>query len=291
MLQDPVSLVLARYPLWIQPRAPAQRLGNAGGLSGARLWRFSAADGELVLRAWPRQGPTLANLELIHGWLREISGPGLVAIPVPLPASDGRTVQQVDGLLWEVAPWLPGHPVAERPPAAWQVESAFAALAELHLRLSRHEHQGVSPGLRRRVNELEELSKRGLDLMEAAFQGAPAAELSTMAQRWALLARAVIPRLLPSLRDAARLEITLQPCLRDARPEHFLFEARRLAGLVDFGAMGIETVAADLARLIGEWFPDDLSLLSLAIAAYRRCVRSRNRRSPCSACSRPLATC
>ncbi len=170
-------------------------------------------------------------------------------------------IQQVDGLLWEVAPWLPGDPVAERPPAAWQVESAFAALAELHLRLSRHEHQGVSPGLRRRVSELEELSKRGLDLMEAAFQGAPAAELSTMAQRWALLARAVIPRLLPSLRDAARLEVTLQPCLRDARPEHFLFEARRLAGLVDFGAMGIETVAADLARLIGEWFPDDPSLL------------------------------
>jgi len=58
--------------------------------------------------------------------------------------------------------------------------------------------------------------------------------------------------------------------LRDVRPEHFLFEADRLSGLIDFGAMGIESVAADLARLIGEWFPDDHVLRALALAAYRQ---------------------
>ena len=73
-----------------------------------------------------------------------------------------------------------------------------------------------------------------------------------------------------TLRDAAQLQVTIQPCLRDARPEHFLFEADRLSGLVDFGAMGIDSVAADLARLIGEWLPDDHSLRGLALATYQK---------------------
>ena len=57
------------------------------------------------------------------------------------------------------------------------------------------------------------------------------------------------------IEEAGRLASPLQPCLRDARPEHFLFEGGRVTGLVDFGAMDVETVAADLARLEGEWLP------------------------------------
>ena len=49
----------------------------------------------------------------------------------------------------------------------------------------------------------------------------------------------------------------LQPCLRDARPEHFLFDGDQLSGLVDFGAMAVDSVVGDLARLIGEWLDDD----------------------------------
>ncbi|HWT80491.1 MAG TPA: serine kinase, partial [Candidatus Methylomirabilis sp.] len=101
MLQDPVPLVLSRYPLRVQPIALVRRLGNAGGSSGATLWHYRAADGEMVLRAWPRHGPTLARLEMIHGWLGELAGLGLVPLPIPLPARDGRTVQHQDGLYWE----------------------------------------------------------------------------------------------------------------------------------------------------------------------------------------------
>ena len=110
MLQDSASLVLSRYPLRVQPISRVRRLGNAGGSSGATLWQYRAADGEMALRAWPRHGPTLARLEMIHGWLGELSGLGLVPLPVPLPARDGRTVQHQDGLYWELAPWLPGTP-------------------------------------------------------------------------------------------------------------------------------------------------------------------------------------
>ena len=270
MLQDSASLVLSRYPLRVQPISRVRRLGNAGGSSGATLWQYRAADGEMALRAWPRHGPTLARLEMIHGRLGELSGLGLVPLPVPLPARDGRTVQHQDGLYWELAPWLPGTPALERPPAAGRVQSAFAALASVHRRLSGHGQRGASPGLRLGIRELEKLADGGLDVMVAALDRSQAEPQAVMGQRWVFLARATIPRLLPSLRDATRLQVTLQPCLRDVRPEHFLFEADRLSGLIDFGAMGIESVAADLARLIGEWFPDDYALRALALAAYQQ---------------------
>ena len=72
--------------------------------------------------------------------------------------------------------------------------------------------------------------------------------------------------------------IRLQPALRDARPEHFLFEDDRLSGLVDFGAMGVESVAADLARLIGEWFdgdPDARRKRSRRTNGFGRSIRTR----------------
>ena len=43
-----------------------------------------------------------------------------------------------------------------------------------------------------------------------------------------------------------------------------------MSGLVDFGAMGVESVAADLARLIGEWLDGDRAARREAIAAYSR---------------------
>ncbi len=74
---------------------------------------------------------------------------------------------------------------------------------------------------------------------------------------WIRLARTVAPQVREPLRQASSRSVMLQPCLRDARPEHFLFEGDQLSGLVDFGAMAVDSVVGDLARLIGEWLDDD----------------------------------
>lgn len=44
-------------------------------------------------------------------------------------------------------------------------------------------------------------------------------------------------------------------CLRDAHREHLLFDGGRLTGLVDFGAIGFDTPAVDLARWIADADP------------------------------------
>jgi homoserine kinase type II len=153
------------------------------------------------------------------------------------------------------------------------VRSAFAALAAFHQRLAGEQREGVSPGLGQRYEAVAQLVRGGIDLLEQAIGRAGGSSESTCGQaakRWGELARAVAPRLLDPLREAAGRVAPLQPCLRDARPDHFLFEGDRLSGLVDFGAMGVDCVAGDLARLIGEWLDGDPTARAEALSAYER---------------------
>src|SRR5438034_1109499 len=110
-----LSAVLAYYPAIARPSDSPEPLGNAGGLSGSRLWRYRAGARWLVARAWPVDGPPRAALEVIHGWLAETAPLGFV--PVPLRAQDGRTLLDVSGRLWEVTPWMPGTADESVPPA------------------------------------------------------------------------------------------------------------------------------------------------------------------------------
>jgi Ser/Thr protein kinase RdoA (MazF antagonist) len=261
---------LARYPQRLQPIESPQSLGGAGGASGARLWRFRAAAGEMVLRAFPKDGPALEHLQTIHKWIEELSQDVRISVAVPLLGLDGRTIQQHEGRFWELTRWLPGSPELRHTVAADRVQAAFTALAAVHTRLSAHQRRGTSPGLRQRVRELESLGAGRLEVIAESLRRTGASTRASQGRRWVGLARAAVPVLLPSLRDAALLEIWLQPVLRDARPDHFLFDGDRLCGLIDFGAMGFESVAADLARMCGELPLDDHSLRSLALNAYQQ---------------------
>ncbi len=268
MPHDSLSLVLARFPRHAQPLhfCDVEVLGGCGGHSGALLWRYRAPMGPIAARAWPTNVQSLQHVLTIHRWLSEAGDLGF--LPVPIAAQDGQTVERCDGRFWELAPWLEGQPERNRPPDEERVQAAFRALARLHRRLGGHATVGRSPGLAKCIVELEKLDTQGYHALESALHQAPAGELRVAGFRWLDLAKATAPRLQPGLHDAARLAVPIQPCLRDARPEHFLFQGNELTGLVDFGAMGVETVAADLARLTGEWLADDQALRSLAVAAY-----------------------
>jgi homoserine kinase type II len=78
----------------------------------------------------------------------------------------------------------------------------------------------------------------------------------------------VAPRLRDPLRLAAGRTVPLQPCLRDARPDHFLFVGDQVSGLVDFGAMDVDCLAGDLARLIGDWLDGSPAARAEALTAY-----------------------
>jgi Ser/Thr protein kinase RdoA (MazF antagonist) len=144
-------------------------------------------------------------------------------------------------------------------------------LANFHRRLVGEQAQETSPGLRNRRDTLAALVRGGFDtLARAAVRALPHNLEKADVYSWLTLARQLGPMLLVPLEQSADRIIRVQPCLRDARPEHFLFEGDRLSGLVDYGAMGVDSVAGDLARLLGEWLDGDPAARRTAIDSYER---------------------
>src|SRR5206468_88816 len=108
----------------------------------------------------------------------------------------------------------------------------------------------------------------GFELLERALDRSAADPRRALARRWLALARRLAPAVAALVRREAGRVVGLQPCLRDARPDHFLFEGERPTGLVDFGAMGRDSVAGDLARLLAEWVGPDPAARAEALASY-----------------------
>lgn len=266
MRSDVLTTVLARYPPIARPLGTPELLGNAGGHSGAQLWRFASGRGPLVARAWPEAGMEPERLRRIHADLLRARGLGF--IPVPEPDSHGETVQYAEGRLWEVDPWLPGAADLSRPPHPARLAAGFAGLAALHDVLSWDRTTGPSASLRIRASELHGLIHGGFEDMQAAVLRAPNDPSSEPALRWLGLARTLAPRFTHRVAAAASRSWNLQVCLRDVRPDHFLFEGERLTGVVDFGSMGFDRVEGDLARLLGEWVGDDRRARGDGLAAY-----------------------
>ncbi len=270
MASDDPSRLAALYPDWVRPTGPIRPLGGGGGLSGSRLWRYGLPTGEMVIRAWPEASGGRARVETIHGWLRAAAD--LTFLPQPIAALDGRTVQELGGRCWEIAPWLPGEPETRQPPPVARVRAAFDALAMLHTRLAAGAAVGPSPGLNARWKELARLVGGGFDAIERAVAARASDPLAPSALHWVDLARRAAPEVLAEVDAVRRREVPLQPCLRDARPSHFLFQGNDVVGLIDFGAMDVECVSGDLARLLGEWLPrpDCATQREEGLAAYRR---------------------
>lgn len=265
-MPDPLSHLLSLYPAGARPLVAPTPLGNAGGGSGARLWRFDSGLGPLVARAWPVDGPGRRGLLRVHGWLGRLADLGF--IPVPLAALDCRTLVVLDGTNWEVAPWRPGAADPSRPPPAARLRAAFAGLGAVHQRLARESMSGPSPGLVARLDEVGGLLRDELSCFESALRRAPADPATSPALRWVAQARVGLPAVAARLVREAPAVVRLQPVLRDPRPDHFLFEGDRLTGLVDFGAMGVDSPVTDLARLLSEWVGPDLTARAEALDAY-----------------------
>jgi Ser/Thr protein kinase RdoA (MazF antagonist) len=141
-------------------------------------------------------------------------------------------------------------------------------LAAFHRVLEREHTIAVSPGIKARSEEIERLIAGEFDQLQAVIERHPWDRCTVAARVWLARARG---RSLGVHEETSRLatqSFVLQPCIRDARPDHFLFEGNRLSGLVDFGAMGRETVAADLARLLAESIGGDRVARARALEAY-----------------------
>ena len=287
---DPLP-VLAEYLPLASIRA-IQPLGNAGGWSGSLLWRVKAqtpSSGrspsirEFCLRRWPKV-TARARVIFIHEILTHVAAHGIGYIPSPIQtrsASEvvtrtrsGReaTLVKHDGYLWDLTPWLPGAADYHSNPSRLRLAAAMHALARFHTAAATISkdppHREIVPAVVERLDEVHKLLSGELEHIAAAVSRGLSAELDLLAQRLLSLAGSHLEPLVAPLEAASHERLALSPAIRDIHHDHVLFQGDQVTGLVDFGALRIDTPLADVARLVGSLVGDDAAERDFALAAY-----------------------
>lgn len=260
--------VLARFP--VPARCELEALGNHGGFSGARLWRVGSDAGFLCLRAWPVGQPSADRLAAIHALMHRAAAVGLAFVPALWRSDNGETIVAHGGRLWELTTWMPGRAAFRASPSRVRLEAACVALAQLHgVWQNPPNVAAVCPAVQRRMQHVQDWLKRA----EQGWQVPDRAGTESLSP-WAARAwQAVRPRLGPlqnKLRPWLEHPRPVQPCLCDIWHDHVLFDGDRVSGIVDYGAVKIDHVAVDLARLLGSLVEDDAELRRAGLTAYRR---------------------
>jgi Ser/Thr protein kinase RdoA (MazF antagonist) len=267
-----VHAVFANYPPEYQP-THVESLGSAGGLSGARFWRITVAASArdvsattqhpafrtFVLRRWPAEHPSPERLQFIHAVLRHAAAHGCNFLPLPVTTRDGQSFVNYAGHLWEVAPWLAGAADFDRSPSLEKLRAALRALAQFHNavatftagRQAESTPQRFPSAIHRHALRLQELMRSEIPELARSIRDTTWPDLAPLARQFVATLPRAVPGAIAQLEPLTKIDLPLQPCLRDIWHDHILFTGDEVTGLVDFGAVDIDTPATDIARLLG----------------------------------------
>ena len=271
---EEIAEILQSYPPECWPTA-VEPLGSAGGLSGARFWRVVAPRGELLLRCWPIEHPSPEGLRFIHAVLQYAANRGMKILPVPIANRSGKTFERHAGHLWELAPWLPGVADYEKSPRVEKLRAALQALAEFHRAVADFpptpplaSSRGPAPAITHRLTRLAELQNGGIESLTRAIADMTWPNLAPLARKFAATLPRTVTLAIACLAPLADIPLPLQPCIRDVWHDHVLFDGDTVTGLIDFGAMQIDTPTTDVARLLGSLVGDETAGWREGLAAY-----------------------
>jgi Ser/Thr protein kinase RdoA (MazF antagonist) len=260
--------VLVAYPPALA-QARWTQLGNAGGFSGALVWRGLTADGrELCLKAHP-SGADAARLErVMHHWMFTARSAGLSFVPRIEATRDGRTVVVARGRAWEVAEWMPGRPDFHVSSTDSRLFAAIDAVARLHETWSKRSG-GVAPcsAIHRRWKALRAWET----IIATGWRPSPTPDdpvrthVEPALDRLSFAVGPAVSALVPWLTKP----VPVQPCLCDVWHDHILFTGDRVTGLIDYAAAKMDHVTGDLARLLGSLVPGHRERIAAALDAYR----------------------
>lgn len=261
---------------WIGDLHGATARPIAGGsFSGACIWQVDYRGQSFALRQWqPNQ--TSDRVIVIHLLQRWVAREGL-PVPVPLGASaTGQTFVHEGNALWELAPWMPGVADYHADPKPEKLEAAMRSLASLHLSIARMPipipswvaTTGVSPALMRRSERLCNLVLSDLRKLQNAVRRQPPSPGRAMVQEALQLVERTAETELKKSQRWETEPFQLQMCVRDVWHDHILFTESRVTGIIDFGALGLDSPAGDVARLLGSLVGDDRDRWRLGLEAY-----------------------
>lgn len=271
-----------RYPTFARPDVQASTLtaGPSAGFSGGSVYCATAPVGKCAVRRWPPNFPQ-DRIQGIHDLIRAIGGE---ALSVPFATMAGETVVSIDGGFWDISPWLPGAPMEANNASDTMLASAARLLGSFHRKataaardrwyqcMTMDEWLAVRAGsvvssseLERRRREWVRLKER-IGLTKEARAGD--ALLDELGKR-TVEQSARFEREMDRIFALSFPPVKATLCLRDVHRDHVLFEEERATGLIDYGAIGVGSLAADLGRYLGSVAADRQDLWQGAFEAYR----------------------
>ena len=259
--------VLSRFDMVVSAGA-INSLGNAGGFSGARLWKFASNQATWCLRRWPTEHPDEEHLAWVHQTLLRAVAGGVEFVPAPHATPTGQTFIRYDGYLWELTNWMPGAATFWAAPSPRKLTNAMGALARFHRAVAPVEDQNdFAPAVATRQQRLAEWQAITAD---ARWKQRLATDNRFEPQLTELLTwlPANLDPLKEALDQASRCSVPRQACLRDVWHDHILFQADEVTGVIDFGAMRVDSIATDIARLMGSLVGDDADAWQAGLEAY-----------------------
>jgi len=282
---ETVRFVLAQYAPRVRP-VRVEALGNRGGFSGASIWRVVTDAGDFALRRWPIRGLPRLRILGLHRLLEYLHASGLTFVAVPLRTQDGMSLARCaahEGTVgdWQLEPWLPGLADFQNDPNRERLRATMAALAQWHRAAERFvptvnsatwfasQVSAPSPAVAERLARLVSINAGHLSVLEQRIDQAADTTLRKLSRQILTLFRHGLPRIVAELRLLRDIAFRLQPCLRDIWNDHVLFTGNEVTGLIDPSACRTESVASDLARLIGSLVHDDRAEWDFAMAEYQ----------------------
>lgn len=271
-VEGQIKRILQLYPDDCQPHG-VEPFKPADSFSGAALWRLSTPRGTLCLRRWPAEHPTPERLQFVQAVLWHVVQEGFGQIPLPLETRHHHGFVRHAGRLWELTPWLAGAADYRESPSPRKLHNAMTALARFHqaARSFPLPETGPigSPGMADRALRLESLLTGRLAEIARAIAPDTWPALAERADRLVALAEATSRKILPTLDSARQLDVAIQPCIRDVWHAHVLFVEDEVSGILDFGSMRPDNVAADVARLLGSLVGDGREDWQRGVSAYQ----------------------
>jgi Ser/Thr protein kinase RdoA (MazF antagonist) len=292
--------VLSFYALATGNVRQLEPLHNAGGWSGSRLWRVTVSEGAfygaqniaplasrplvgagipvpqlgerlLCLRRWPKEHPPKLDLSVNHRLLRRIAA-SLPIVAYPFKTAAGQSYVEHNGYLWEMTDWRPGKADYHDNPNQSRLRAAMHSLARFHELSALQSSAASIPGtFFDRWRLCREMEGGGLAAIERALASPLGNEIDLRAGRLLHLAGKALqplsygrkPVALEVMADLAQFHV-----IRDLHHDHVLFSGDEVTGLIDFGAMRIDTPLTDIARLVGSLVGDDNQARDFALSAY-----------------------
>ena len=262
------------------------------GLSGTMYWKVDADAGTFCLRRWPCGIPSINQLQYIQAVLWHAVYEGFDIVPLPCETSDHKGFVSAFGSLWELLPWIAGSkdlPGSSKMHASVRsysktepdkVVSAMITLAQFHEITSTfplpNEPLGISAAVQRALFRWKEWIGRKIELLfkeiastEDCVKDSLETELLHESRKIAAHFATLGGSGMMMFSRGSRLKVPIQPSIGNANRRHFLFDSNGVCGMIDFKEMGADSVAYDIATLLGSMVGNDPKLWCYGIKAYQ----------------------